>query len=75
MTDGSSMVDGTVYSSLSAICRIVLRRILPDRVFRKGLHDGDVAERGDRADLFPDHRDQFLAQNVVLDLRAGLETT
>src|SRR3546814_338078 len=32
-TLASSMVDGTVYSSLSAICRMVLRRILPERVF------------------------------------------
>src|SRR3712207_9230906 len=44
-TAGSSIVDGTGSSRPSAMPRIVLRRILPDRVFRSEEHTSELQSR------------------------------
>ena len=61
ITAGSSMVDGTGAGRPSAISRIVLRRILPDRVLGSAA-TVDLAQRDHRADLLPDQGDQFSLQ-------------
>ena len=56
---GSSIVAGTFGVSPSAICRMVPRRIFPERVFGRRLTMMHRAEGGDRADSLAHPRDAF----------------
>ena len=69
MTWESSMVEGTVYSSPSAIWRIVLRSTLPEGL-GQSVDDDDVLEVCHRTDGAAHLGDQLAAQLLLTDVAA-----
>ena len=73
MTPGSSTVEGIGSSCPSAMPRMVLRRILPERVLGSAGHDRDVLERGDGADPVAHELHSSAASSSVVAVDAGLQ--
>jgi len=65
------MVDGTGSSRPSAMPRMVLRRILPERVFGSAETTSTSLKTGHRTDVFAHRLDQLVGE--ALGRRTGLE--